>query len=76
MKGVGGEGYHLVHNRSEESIRLPFWFNLIVFQHKQNVTSGLRDLKSGKGYANFYNFFEEDVKQIIKKNKIIFKITF
>lgn len=69
MKGIGGEGYHLVHQRKEETIRLPFWFNLIVFQHKQNVTRGIRDLKSGKQYANFYNFFEEDVKKIIQKIK-------
>lgn len=65
-KGWNGEGYHLLHNRTKDSIRIPFWFNLIVLQHRRNTTSSMRDLKSDKKYANFYDFFDDNVKQILK----------
>ena len=62
-----GEGYGMTMSREDELIKIPFWFNTISITHSDNFTSELRDIKSTNNYANFFDYFDDKTKDIIRK---------
>ena len=61
------EGKGMINKRYKKIITIPFWFNCIVFNHNSNITGKLRDVydKSHHKYANLYDVFNNETKEII-----------
>jgi glycosyltransferase involved in cell wall biosynthesis len=67
-----GEGSQLMKGRELKCVRIPFYFNLIVLNHKDNHTGRLRsrirqtNRSSTKASLNFYKLFSESFRKILK----------
>jgi hypothetical protein len=71
------EGMQMVFGREKDAIKIPYFFNLIVLNHKNNTTNkgrnvrfpntaNLKNKRSTEGSLNFMKFFSESFKMIVK----------
>lgn len=77
-EGECGEGMQLVAHRELECIKIPFYFNFIVLQHKRNFTGKNRNMRftmtgkykqasSTQGHMNFFKIFSKSFQSELKK---------
>lgn len=74
---TGSEWYGLLHGRLDQVINLPFWFNCVMINHRNNTTGSLRSLKHvpcSSSKSNFHHVWGQEVSDLIQNIKSKLKI--
>lgn len=61
---LNGEGYNFTYGREDEICIIPYYFNLIVLNHKENYTGKKRQCETVES-NNLYSLFDRKTKDIL-----------